>query len=408
MTVKISTASIRNTKRVIDVEFSPSGAGLTIIGGRNAQGKTSVLDAIAWALGGGKFAPSAPSGGATPKLKIELSNGLVVERVGKRSTLKVTDPKGLRAGQALLDELVGELALNIPAFMSASAKKKAEILLGILGVEEELATIEAAEKAAFEERTHVNREHKSAVGHAEALPRYDVGAPVSIVELSAQLSEAHAHNAEAKRLQGRVESIERRVADAHAEVERLRAALEAATKTRDEIVRELSGAQALADVATIVDTSDIEAQIAGAEEHNKKAAANAQRAAAIVRAEELEARAAELTEIVEAKRAERMALLESARLPLAGLTIEDGELSYGGATWDNMSAAEQLRVATAIVRAVNPQCGFVLVDKLEQMDEQTLAEFASWAESEDLQIIATRVSTGDECTLILHDGKIAE
>src|SRR5699024_9320828 len=178
--------------------------------------------------------------------------------------------------------------------------------------------------------------------------------------------------------------------------------------TRDEIVRELSGAQALADVATIVDTSDIEAQIAGAEEHNKKAAANAQRAAAIVRAEELEARAAELTEIVGEKRAERMALLESARLPLAGLTIEGGELSYGGATWDGMSAAEQLRVATAIVRAVNPQCGFVLVDKLEQMDEQTLAEFAAWAESEDLQIIATRVSTGDECTLILHDGKIAE
>ena len=72
--------------------------------------------------------------------------------------------------------------------------------------------------------------------------------------------------------------------------------------------------------------------------------------------------------------------------------------------WDNMSGSEQLRVATAIIRQLNPECGFVLVDKLEQMDTETLQEFSQWLESEELQVIATRVGTGDECSIIIEDG----
>ena len=71
-----------------------------------------------------------------------------------------------------------------------------------------------------------------------------------------------------------------------------------------------------------------------------------------------------------------------------------------------MSGAEQLKVATAIVRRLNPQCGFVLLDRLEQMDLDTLREFGVWLEAEGLQAIATRVSTGDECSVIISDGYV--
>ena len=71
-----------------------------------------------------------------------------------------------------------------------------------------------------------------------------------------------------------------------------------------------------------------------------------------------------------------------------------------------MSGSDQLKVATAIVRALKPECGFVLVDKLEQMDVETMREFGAWAEVEGLQIIATRVSTGDECSIIIEDGYV--
>jgi hypothetical protein len=59
------------------------------------------------------------------------------------------------------------------------------------------------------------------------------------------------------------------------------------------------------------------------------------------------------------------------------------------------------------VRRLNPNCGFVLLDKLEQMDLDTLRDFGAWLREEGLQAIATRVSTGDECSIIIEDGTAA-
>ncbi|MCY9764213.1 chromosome segregation protein SMC, partial [Paenibacillus alvei] len=98
--------------------------------------------------------------------------------------------------------------------------------------------------------------------------------------------------------------------------------------------------------------------------------------------------------------------LTNANLPLPGLSVEDGELIYNGQKWDNMSGADQLQVSTAIVRKLKPDCGFILLDKLEQMDLDTLQEFGQWLEQEGLQAIATRVSTGNECSIIIEDGYV--
>lgn len=102
MSIKINQLEIENVKRIKAVKIEPKETGLTIIGGNNNQGKTSVLDAIAWALGGEKYKPSqAVREGSVvpPNLHLVMSNGLVVERKGKNSTLKVTDPNGKKAGQ---------------------------------------------------------------------------------------------------------------------------------------------------------------------------------------------------------------------------------------------------------------------------------------------------------------------
>ena len=125
----------------------------------------------------------------------------------------------------------------------------------------------------------------------------------------------------------------------------------------------------------------------------------------VAEADELKGQYDDLTARIEQLRGERTALLEGARLPLPGLSVDDqARLTYNGQTWDCMSGSEQLRVATAIVRRLKPECGFVLVDGMEQMDAQTLAEFGTWAEGEGLQVIGTRVSTGDECTIVIEDG----
>jgi hypothetical protein len=40
------------------------------------------------------------------------------------------------------------------------------------------------------------------------------------------------------------------------------------------------------------------------------------------------------------------------------------------------------------------------------MDRKTLQDFGEWLEKEGLQAIATRVSTGDECSIIIEDGYV--
>ena len=113
-----------------------------------------------------------------------------------------------------------------------------------------------------------------------------------------------------------------------------------------------------------------------------------------------------MTVKIEEIRKQRIDLLKGADLPLPGLSVEDNELTYNGKKWDGMSGSDQLRVATAIVRKLNPDCGFVLIDKLEQMDIETMNEFGAWLEQEGLQAIATRVSTGDECSIVIEDGYV--
>ena len=172
MSIKITSFEAENVKRVKAVQFQPSENGLTIIGGNNKNGKTSVLDAIAYAVGGEKFKPAnfTRDGSAIPgKVRITLNNGLIVERSGKNSALKVTDPSGQKAGQKLLNEFIEPLALNLPKFMNSSDKEKSETLLQIIGVGDELARLDKEESVAYSERTLIGRDADKKSNLAEAL-----------------------------------------------------------------------------------------------------------------------------------------------------------------------------------------------------------------------------------------------
>ena len=153
-------------------------------------------------------------------------------------------------------------------------------------------------------------------------------------------------------------------------------------------------------------TAELEKNIADIDALNNKIRENLEREKAEIDAEEYRKEYDELTDKIEIVRKAKTNLLTNADLPLPELSVKDGMLTYKGYRWDNMSGSEQLRVASAIVRKLNPKCGFVLLDKLEQMDTDTLREFGEWLEAEGLQAIATRVSTGDECSVIIEDGYI--
>ena len=418
--VKITSFEAENVKRIKAVQFTPSEDGLTIIGGKNANGKTSVLDSIVYALGGEKYRPKNfnRDGSAVPgKIKIELSNGLIVERSGKNATLKVTDPTGRKAGQKLLNEFIEPLALNLPKFLNASDKEKGETLLQIIGVGEELSELDKQENLIYSERTLVGRDADKKAKLAEALEYYP-DAPeelVSASELIKQQQEILARNGENQRKRDRVKEItfeKHRIFDEAQRLEEQIAELTARLEERRKAYEKTAEDEAIAmkDAAELEDesTAEIEESIANIEEINRRVRANLTKANAIDEAEQLRNEYSKMTDKLEEVRNKRKALLDSADLPLEGLSVNEGALVYKGQQWSDMSSAEQLIVATAIVRKLNPECGFVLMDKLEQMDTDTLAEFGSWLETEGLQVIATRVSTGEECSIIIEDGTVAE
>lgn len=395
MAVKISEFQLENVKRIKAVQCEPTQNGITVIGGKNNQGKTSVLDSIAWALGGDRFRPSqAQREGSVipPYIKIKLSNGIIVERQGKNSSLKVIDPSGNKGGQQLLNEFIESFALNLPKFMEANAKEKADILLRIIGVGDKLFELEKEENEIYNSRHAIGQIAAQKQKYADEMARYD-GVPDDLLSASDLIQEQQAillRNAENKKKRERLSELRE-------QKQRLQQALEECEKELK--IAELSEAE-LEDRST----AELEENIQKIDEINVKIRSNLDKERAEEEAHRYQEQYNELSVKLENIRSEKKKLLESADLPLPGLSVEDGEITLNGMKWDNMSGSDQLKAATAIIRRLNPKCGFVLVDKLEQMDLDTLCNFGHWLEREGLQVIATRVSTGDECSIVIEDG----
>ena len=402
--IKINKLEIENVKRVKAVKIEPTANGLTIIGGNNNQGKTSVLDAIAWALGGNSFRPSQAQNNASvipPHLHIVLNNGLVVERKGKNSDLKVTDPEGNKGGQQLLNEFVEQLALDLPKFMESGSREKANTLLKIIGIGDRLASLDQQEKELYNRRLAIGQIADQKEKYAREQPYYPE-APKEIVsasDLIRQQQDILARNGENQRKRENLHRLEQ-------EYQRINDQLSELMKKQDAVHADLETARKSAKDLKDESTQELEKNITDIEETNRKVRANLDKDKAEEDALEYRNQYRQLTEKIENVRKNRTDLLTGADLPLEGLSVEEGELVYRGQKWDNMSGSDRLKVATAIVRKLNPRCGFVLLDKLEQMDIGTLNEFGAWLEQEGLQAIATRVSTGDECSIIISDGYV--
>ena len=411
--MKINRLEIENVKRIHSAVVEPAQDGLTIIGGKNKQGKTSVLDAIAWALGGAKYQPSQATNtdsAIPPRLKVIMDNGLVVERKGKNSDLKVTDPSGKKGGQQLLNEFVEELALNLPKFMEASGKEKANTLLQIIGVGPKLAKLDQKEKELYQERLYVGRTADQKEKFAREQPYYP-DAPQELVnasELIREQQEILARNGQRQQWKREYDDILRQLDLVEGKIEDLEGQLRRWKESKKELEERARAAEKTPAELKMESTAELEENIADIESINIKVRANMNKIQAEEDAKEYRDQYTRLTQDIEDVRAEKTALLDSADLPLPGLSVMDGELIYNGQKWDNMSSAEQMIVSTSIVRKLNPKCGFVLLDKLEAMDLDTLKEFGQWLEEEGLQAIATRVSTGDECSIIITDGYTEE
>ena len=315
--VKINTLQIENTKKVKAFAANFEGSMLTVVGGKNGAGKTSILDAIAYALGGEKFRPGniqREGSDAFPEIKLQLSNGLVVERSGKNSSLRVTDATGLRGGQRILDEFVSAFALDIPKFRLATPKEKATTLLQIIGVGDELARIEAEESRIYSERTDVGRAKDSAQKTVAEMPSFPDASPslLSVASLSEQHRQAVVRNVENGMVRASVIVLANKEQQKKAEVkafdDRLSALLsemESAKSELAEISQSFLAVKLQAEELVDIDPQPIIASMATAEDENAKVRANQAKAEAQERAAALEKAHAEIDKTLAAVRAQK-------------------------------------------------------------------------------------------------------
>lgn len=435
--MRISALYVKNFKRLHDVEIRPDAdRTLILIGGKNANGKSSLLDALTTAFGGKKQQPADPvrHGADVATICVELDGGeLEVRRVIRpdgESALEVRDRLGaVKAPQAMLDKLIGVRFLDPLAFLSQPAKEQRAALMRIIPGAERIAGLNEKRQRAFDRRTEVGRDLTKAEAELARLPEVAVGTPIDVAALteeSRRLAEQQHDGvvlatAKDAAVRATEDAVRRRVANAHeiaalearlAELRAQQEPLDAEVKRCEDTAREAIGRLDQAAAAWKAEQprrDQIDADLRRASEHNRAVyAAEAQqqrRADVAAETELLGKERADLTKLLDTIDARKVEILSAAALPVAGLAISDIGIELGGVPFEQASDAERWRVALAIAVAGSPGLGDVWVRDGALLDDDSLALVAGQAEAAGKRVWIERVGTRDPGVIEIRDGR---
>lgn len=425
--MKIVRLEAKNVLRLSAVTIDPTG-NVIVLGGDNAQGKSSVLNCIEMALGGGNAIPAMPIKKGETKGHIVLDLGdIVVERrfSAKGTELTVKNGEGAKfpSPQRMLDELVGRLSFDPDSFRRMDRKQQRDTLMNLVGLD--FTAIDERRKAAFDQRTEVNRRVKSLTTRLDSAPPKHDGVPEAEVSVKDLVAERDArqqlNNANAKRRdflklfdQG-TEKIEAELPDLEAAIEQARAVLKAreedlASAQQEIATRKGDREKIVEEVDALVDAdiSEITQQIDSAESTNRKVRENKARAALVDELKAEDARAAELTQRIADAEDEKTELLANAKFPVEGLGVNDDGVTLNGIPFEQSSGVESIKTCVAMGFAMNPKLKIVLVRNPSYIGEEYLRAITEIAEARDGQVWLERGGDGAECSVIIADGMVKE
>lgn len=408
--LRIVELHIENVKRLSAFHYKPEGSTV-VLGGKNAQGKSSVLDAIEMTLTGKLCQRPIHGEEAKGKVVVDLGEIVVTRTFTKAGggTLTVAAANGAKfsSPQTLLDELYGKIAFDPLDFTRKKAPEQLNILREIVGIN--TAMIDSARAGAFEERTDVNREVKRLEGVLSGFAQHEnvPSEELSAADLLAKIQEASEQNTTRANLihSGQIAKME--AENLAARVARQEAELIASKEAHASAMTKLGDLRNQVAQVPEVKTDEWTAQLENITATNKKIAENKRRATV---AEDLETKltaAADLTKKIETFDERKRQKLEAAQYPVKGLRLTDEGIEFNGQPFDQASAAEQLRVSVAIGIAANPRLRVMLVRDASLLDEDSMALMEQLAEEKDVQVWLEKVGTGDGCHVILEDGHIA-
>ena len=412
--MKILKLQAENVKRLVAVEITPSG-NVVEITGANGQGKTSVLDSIWWALAGTSAVQAEPIRKGETKARIRLDLGeITVERrfTPNGSSLIVENAEGARfpGPQRMLDSLLGSLTFDPLAFTRLKPREQFDELRRVAQIDVDIDRLDALNRGDFQRRTDLNREAKQARARADgiAVPNDAPEQPIDTASIVDQMEGAARHNAdiEARRArrvaaEQKIDGLTRDAGDKRARAAVLISEAEQHEAEAADLRKRLDEAGALPDP---LDVAELRARLDQAQRRNEGVQRRRDRDAALADAVRLEAEAAALTEAMAARDAEKAAAVARAELPVPGLGLGDGVVTYNGVPLDQASGAEQLRVSLAIAMAANPKLRVIRITDGSLLDEASMALVAEQARARDYQVWIERVDTSGQVGFVIEDG----
>ena len=409
---KIIRLEVQNVKRLEAVDITPQD-NVVVIGGKNAAGKTSVLDAISYAIGGKALCPAKPlrEGSSKGYVRVDLGD-LTVERkfsqkTGTTLTVKRKDGSALPppgTPQGVLDEMTGALCFDPLAFLRQPPAKQVETLRALLGLD--FSKMDEERANAYEERTAVNSKLKDQKG-ARACLRLNDRAPADLVDIGVlvgKMQAAQDHNAAICEDKVTVQGWTQEIADRRRELLRV----EQQAKHMRESIKNLEGSiaerQPKIDAAVQKDVEAIEQSLCQAQGLNDLVRDNQHIASLDVRISELTAASDALSDRIEQSDAAKTQMLSEAHFPVAGLAFDEDGVTFNGIPLDQASQAEAIRVSTTMGLAANPKLRVMLIRDGSLLDEDNLALLYEMAKEQNAQIWIERVGDGDEVSVLIEDG----
>jgi len=411
--MKIISLQAANVKRLRAVSIKPNGSPVVIIGGRNAAGKTSTLDAIWMALGGKNALPPKPVREGAEEATITLDLGeLVVHRTitaDGKTTLKVTGKDGGKYSgpQTILDGLVGNLSFDPLEFSRMDPRNQVETLKGLVGLD--FSALDRRKAAKVEERLLVGREVKQLQGQLQGMPQHAdaPAAEVSVAELSVKLTEARAVNAGCAAFMA---EHEKTVHTAEEWAQRIRELEQELTEAKQQHSIWVGKVKAIAEKAKTalvpVDEQAIINQMSNADALNRKVRENSQRIRVASMLDQKQAAYETFSAEIEAIDTEKTDALARTKFPVDGLSFDEMGVRVKGMPFQQASGAEQLRVSVAMGLALNPKLKVLLVRDGSLLDETSLAMVGEMAAAAGGQVWLERVGDGDESAIVIEDGMV--
>ena len=417
--MKITLLDVENFKKVKKVTIAPGQKSIILIGGMNKQGKSSLLSAMTAALGGKGEDPKKPirDGEDHADIKIEIDDGdyVIHKRFLKsgNSSLKVEGRDGkLASPQKVLDKIVGTRFLDPLKFSRLDDKEQRAALLKCVDLGIDLDELDRERKAAYDNRTSSNRRAKEAKVELDANPNPGVipeASTAALVHAIGELNDKAAAHASAK---GTYDQLKKEANEKKEYIERLKKNLEFATNEYEKICDDGREAKTNLDKAP-----DVSAELAAKrkeldeasgleEERIRKKAQLERHERASHSYKTLTAVSEEHTRVIEELDKKKRAALDSAKMPVKGLSIDDEGLIYNDIPLSQASGAEQLRVSLALAAKMSPKLRDIWVEDGALLDENSLKLVEDFAKENDCRIWLERVGEGDDTALIIEEGSL--